>query len=41
LSPFSADERTAAVEAIERAAAAVREIVLEGPAKAMNRFNKQ
>jgi PTH1 family peptidyl-tRNA hydrolase len=41
LSPFSAEERIMAAEAIERAAAAVKAIVLEGPVKAMNRFNKQ
>lgn len=41
LSAFTADERKTAGEAFERAAEAVRVIVLEGPAKAMNRFNKQ
>jgi PTH1 family peptidyl-tRNA hydrolase len=41
LSPFSAEERTAATEAVEKAAEAVKAVVLEGPAKAMNRFNKQ
>jgi len=41
LSAFTADERKIAAEAFERAAEAVRVIVLEGPARAMNRFNKQ
>jgi PTH1 family peptidyl-tRNA hydrolase len=41
LSPFTAEERKAAAEAVEKAAEAVKAIVLEGPVKAMNRFNKQ
>jgi PTH1 family peptidyl-tRNA hydrolase len=41
LSPFTAEERKAAAEAVEKAAEAVRAIVLEDPVKAMNRFNKQ
>lgn len=41
LSAFTADERKTAAEAFGRAAEAVRVIVLEGPARAMNRFNKQ
>ena len=41
LSAFSAEERKTAAEAVERAAAAVKDIVLDGPVKAMNRFNKQ
>ena len=41
LSPFSADEREAAAGSVARAADAVRDIVLEGAVKAMNRFNKQ
>ena len=41
LSPFSAEERKAATEAFEKAAEAVKAVVLEGAVKAMNRFNKQ
>jgi PTH1 family peptidyl-tRNA hydrolase len=41
LSPFSAEERKAATEALEKAAEAVKAVVLEGAVKAMNRFNKQ
>ncbi len=41
LSPFAAEERKAASEAVEKAAEAVKAVVLEGPAKAMNEFNKQ
>ena len=41
LSSFTAEERKAAVEAVEKAAEAVRAVVLEGAVKAMNRFNKQ
>jgi PTH1 family peptidyl-tRNA hydrolase len=41
LSPFTADERKVAAEAVEKAAEAVKAVVLEGAVKAMNRFNKQ
>lgn len=41
LSPFGADERPLAAEAISRAAEAVRAIIIEGPTAAMNRFNKK
>jgi peptidyl-tRNA hydrolase, PTH1 family len=41
LSPFTAEERKSAMEAVGRAAEAVRAVVLEGAVKAMNRFNKQ
>ncbi len=41
LSAFTADERKTAEEAFGHAAEAVKMIVLEGPARAMNRFNKQ
>lgn len=41
LSPFSAEERAEAAEAVERAADAAKAVILDGPVKAMNRFNKQ
>ena len=41
LSPFNADERKAAEDAVGKAADAVRDIVIEGLTKAMNRFNRQ
>lgn len=40
LAPFSAEERTAAEEAVTRAADAVRMIVVDGVTKAMNAVNK-
>ena len=39
LSPFLAEERPAAAEAVAKAAEAVRLIVAEGPARAMNMVN--
>ena len=41
LSPFLAEERNAAAEAAARAAEAVRVILAEGAAKAMNLFNQK
>lgn len=41
LSPFAVGERQAAAEAISHAAEAVRLVVIEGPERAMNRFNKR
>ncbi len=41
LSPFSAGERATLDEAMERAAAAVALIVLEGPTRAMNLYNRK
>ncbi len=41
LSVFSADERDAAAGAVARAADAAKAIVQEGPARAMNIFNKK
>jgi peptidyl-tRNA hydrolase, PTH1 family len=41
LSSFTAEERKAAAAAVEKAAEAVKAVVLEGAVKAMNRFNKQ
>jgi PTH1 family peptidyl-tRNA hydrolase len=39
LSPFSDEEAPVAAEAVDRAAVAVRSVILHGPAAAMNRFN--
>lgn len=41
LSPFRADEREAAAQAVTKAAEAVRSIVREGPDRAMNSFNQK
>jgi peptidyl-tRNA hydrolase, PTH1 family len=41
LSPFAAEERSTASEAVNRAAEAVRAIIVDGPVRAMNMFNKQ
>jgi PTH1 family peptidyl-tRNA hydrolase len=41
LSPFHAEERTVAEEAVVKAAEAVRVIVTEGPAGAMNSINQK
>jgi PTH1 family peptidyl-tRNA hydrolase len=41
LSPFAAEERKAAAEAVETAAAAIKVIVISGLTKAMNEFNKK
>ena len=41
LSPFLAEERSLAGEAFGKAAEAVRIIVVEGPARAMNMFNQK
>ncbi len=41
LSPFAGDERQAVAGVMERAAAAIRAIVTEGPARAMNMFNQK
>ena len=41
LSPFKAEEREIAAQAIVKAAEAVRGIVLEGPARAMNMLNQK
>jgi peptidyl-tRNA hydrolase, PTH1 family len=41
LSSFTAEERKAAAEAVEKAVEAVKTVVLEGAVKAMSRFNKQ
>jgi peptidyl-tRNA hydrolase, PTH1 family len=41
LSPFTAEEREAAAEAIAKAAEAVKAVILDGLAKAMNDFNKK
>ncbi len=41
LSPFLAGERQAVPEIMARAAEAARAIVVEGPARAMNSFNKK
>ncbi len=41
LSPFAADERGTAADALDRAASAVKTIVLEGPTQAMNLFNRK
>jgi PTH1 family peptidyl-tRNA hydrolase len=41
LSPFLAEERKVASEVMAKAAEAVKTIVLEGPARAMNLFNRQ
>lgn len=41
LSPFSAEERTAAADAFRKAAEAARAVVLDGPERAMNQFNQR
>ncbi len=41
LSPFIGEERQALPGVVERAAAAVKAILLEGPARAMNIFNQK
>jgi PTH1 family peptidyl-tRNA hydrolase len=41
LSPFLAEERKIAAEAVAKAAEAIKTIVMEGPARAMNIFNQK
>jgi PTH1 family peptidyl-tRNA hydrolase len=41
LSPYRAEERQIASEAVSKAAEAVKTIVAEGPTRAMNMFNQQ
>lgn len=41
LSPFAPEERSAAIGAVNRAAEAVKVIIIDGPVRAMNMFNKQ
>ena len=41
LSPFSGDERQTVTDVMERAAAAIKAIVVEGPTRAMNIFNQK
>lgn len=41
LSPFTAEEREAAAEAIAKAAEAVKAVILDGLTRAMNEFNKK
>jgi PTH1 family peptidyl-tRNA hydrolase len=41
LSPFRAEERERAAQAAAAAAEAVKAVIVEGPTKAMNRFNQK